>query len=91
MKTINIRYSPLGDISGIDTSEGIELGDITEIRCKDKTFLVRIVRWSMDGPTCSRCALNDVRCLKGPVGICGSVIPGKRVCFQDLDNMLEDL
>ena len=91
MKTIHIGYNARGVVSGIDTSEGIELGDITEIRCKDKTFLVRIVRWSMDGPTCSRCALNDVRCLKGTRGICNRIIPRKRVCFQELGAMMEDI
>lgn len=91
MKTINMRYSPRDNISGFDVSEGIELGDLAEIQCKGKTFLVRIIRWGYGESSCHACALRNERCLEGTRGICNRIISRKRVCFQDLHKMLEDL
>lgn len=91
MKTINIRYSPRGAISGIDVPEDIELGDITEIQCKKGLFMMRIVRWDPVENNCTSCVLYNDRCITGTRGICNRIISRKRVCFQDLHKMLEDL
>ena len=91
MKTIHISYSTRGSIFGLDVSEGIELGDIVELNCNGKTFLAHIVLWSYMGSHCDTCVLKNVRCLEGDIGICNRIVPGKRVCFQALDNLMEDI
>ena len=91
MKTIHIRYSLRGDIDGIDVPGGIELGDIAEIQCKEGLFMMRIVRWDPVENNCADCVLHNARCITGTRGICSRIISRKRVCFQDLANMMEDI
>ena len=91
MKTIHIEYNHRGAISGLDISESIELGDIAELQCKGRTFLAHIVLWGFGEAACNSCVLRNVRCLEGTRGICNRIIPRKRVCFQELCNMMEDI
>ena len=91
MKTIRVSLNHQRDSIRIDLSEGIKMGDIAEIQCKEGTFMVHIVQWDPAENNCTKCALYHARCMDGNICVCKRIISRRRVCFKELGNILEDL